>query len=242
MHKDLGKIVEKLRAAAGGNLRCVTLYGSAASGDFLPRHSDLNILCVLNRIDPAELRKLSSAARWWARKGHPALLFFTLEELVHAADLYAIELLEIKSHRRMLYGSDVFESIEVPMTLHRQQVERELRHSLILLRQGYVAAAGGHKALRKLMIKSVSTFSLLFSHALIALGEQTPPSKEEAVKRLAALLGFDGSSFAALEAVRKGESSGKGPDFEHLFSDYLSAITRVVDEVDRRFEGLNASN
>ncbi|MGH9357768.1 MAG: hypothetical protein ACRD1O_01170, partial [Terriglobia bacterium] len=154
MHKDLCKIVEKLSQAATANMQCVTLYGSAASGNFLPGRSDLNLLCLLHRIDPAELRKLRSPARWWARKGHPALLFLTIEELVSAADIFAIELLEIKANRRMLYGPDVFQSIEVPMTLHRQQVERELRHSLIRLRQSYMAAGGNRKALQKLMVKS----------------------------------------------------------------------------------------
>ncbi|MGH9356738.1 MAG: hypothetical protein ACRD10_11465, partial [Terriglobia bacterium] len=131
MDKDLSRTVEKLSAAAGSNLECVTLYGSAASGEFVPGHSDVNLLCVLQRTDPAELRKMRSPAQWWVRKGNPAPLLFTHDELLKAADLYAIELLEIKSHRRMLYGPDVFESIQVPMALHRQQVERELRHSLI---------------------------------------------------------------------------------------------------------------
>jgi len=239
MDKNLSKIVQKLSAASGANLQSMALYGSAASGEFLPKHSDLNLLCLLRCIDPAELRKLKASVRWWARKGHPAPLLFTLEELVRAADLYAIELLEIKSHRRMLYGPDVFESIEVPMTLHRHQVERELRHSLIRIRQGYVPAAGDDKALRKLMLRSVSTFSLLFTHALIVLGEQAPSTKLEAVKRLAALLGFDDSSFVTLLAIRRGENPGKGLDLERLFNSYLSSITQVVDEIDRRFDQLS---
>ncbi len=239
MQKTLNKIVEKLSRAAQANLECVTLYGSAATGDFQPGRSDLNLLCVLRRIDSAELRKLRSPARWWARKGHPALLFLTLQDLSRAADVFAIELLEIKSNRRVLYGPDVFQSIEVPMTLHRQQVERELRHSLNRLRQGYVAVAGNRKAVQKLMVKSFSTFSLLFQHALVALGEPPQPAKEDAVKRLAALLNFDSGSFVKLAAIRREKTPEKGLDFEDLFDNYLNAITQVVDEVDRRFEALD---
>ncbi|HLI29955.1 MAG TPA: hypothetical protein VKV79_02500, partial [Terriglobia bacterium] len=82
MNSNLDKIVQKLSATAGGNLQSVTLYGSAASGEFLPEHSDLHLLCLLHRIDPAELRKLSSPVRWWVRKRNPAPVLFTLEELV----------------------------------------------------------------------------------------------------------------------------------------------------------------
>src|SRR5712692_11281917 len=109
MEKDLSELVEKLKQAAGGNLKSVVLYGSAASGDFQPKHSDLNILCVLERLDGAELAKLNPTAAWWARKGHPAPLVFTPEELHRLADVFAIELLDIQASRRVLDGEDVLD-------------------------------------------------------------------------------------------------------------------------------------
>ena len=232
MEKELSELVEKLKQAAGANLRSVVLYGSAASGEFQPKHSDLNVLCVLGRLDAAELAKLNSATSWWARKGHPAPLVFTLEELRRSADVFAIELLDIKTSHRMLHGEDVFSGLEVPMNLHRHQVERELHTNLIRLRQAFLAAPGDTKALGRLMNESVSTFVALFRHALIVLGERPPQGKRAAVDALARLLGFEAGGFHAVLDTREGKRGSQ--DVREVFASYLAAVTRVAEEVDRR--------
>lgn len=232
MEKDLSELVEKLKQAAGSSLKSVVLYGSAASGEFQPKHSDLNVLCVLERLDGAELGKLNATAAWWVRKGHPAPLVFTLDELRHSADVFSIELLDIKASHRVLYGEDVFGRFDVPMSLHREQVERELRTNLIRLRQAYLAAPRNTGTVERLMSVSVSTFTALFRHALIALGEQPPQSKRAVVDRLAALLGFDASPFHTVLDFREGKR-GQADIFK-TFDAYLAAITRVAEEMDRR--------
>lgn len=228
---DASELVKRLKEGAGENLRTVVLYGSAASGEFRPKHSDLNILCVLCQAGASDLGRIRHAAQWWIKKGHPVPLVFTLEELHRAADVYAIELLEIKSRRKVLYGEDVFTAFEVPMSQYRLQLERELRHNLVRLRQGYLSVAGKKKAVVSLMSKSASTFAALFRHALVALGEQPPPTKREAVERLSALLGFSTTSFRELFRVRAGEVSFKSLDPDLIFRDYLEAVSRAVDEI-----------
>jgi predicted nucleotidyltransferase len=239
MDKTLEGLVTRLKSDAGANLRSVVLYGSAASGEFHVKHSDLNVLCLLHRIDPADLERLHKAAAWFVRKGHPMPLVFSVEELRNAADLYAIELLEIKMHRRVLFGEDVFGSIDVPMTLHRTQVERDLRHQLIRLRQGYIALAGRKKAVFALMTQSLSSFALLFRHALIVLGESPSSSKWDAVQRLAALLGLDSSGLKLVFELRDYGPKQKELDQTQAFGKYLGAVTEAVNAIDRKFEELD---
>lgn len=231
-HKDTNELVEKLKSAAGDNLRSVVLYGPSANEE--SKHSGIHILCLLRQIDVPDLARLQAAAKWWVKKGHPAFLVFTLEELQRSADIYAVELLEIKTCRRVVFGEDVFDSFETPGPQYRQQVERELRHSLIRLRQSYMLAAGNHKAVMALMVKSLSTFALLFRHALIALGEEAPATNLEAVERLAALLGFSTTSFRDLAGIRKGERKSRDSDARLIFQDYLESIMRAVDAIDER--------
>jgi predicted nucleotidyltransferase len=234
MDKDLHELVEKLKHAAGSNLKSVVLYGSAASGEFHAKHSDLNVLCVLARLDGAEIEKLNPAAEWWSRKGHPAPLLFTQEELHDAADVFAIEMLDIQASHRVLHGEDVFAGLHVPMSLHRLQVEHDLRTNLIRLRQGYLLAPRELKSLLGLMTTSVSTFGALFRHALIALGQPAAKSKREAVDRLAKHLGFDASGIHTILDVREGKLTENQVDVQATFHSYLVAVTRVAEEVDRR--------
>ena len=58
----------------------------------------------------------------------------TLEELRESADVFAIELIDIQRSHRTLFGQDVVAAINVPMNLHRVEVEHELRTTLLRLR------------------------------------------------------------------------------------------------------------
>ncbi len=236
MERELNELVDRLKKAVGNNLKAVVLYGSAASGEFHPKHSDLNVLCILERLDAIELEKLNPASVWWERKGHPAPLVFTFEALRDSAGLFAIELLDIKTHRRMLFGEDFFARLEVPMTLHRLQVKYELRTNLIRLRQGYLAAPPKPKRLLELMTGSISAFTALFRHALIALGEQPRPGKRAVVDGLASLLAIDSLPFHTVLDIREGKQRGSKIDAAATFRAYLGGVTRVVEEVNRRLE------
>jgi hypothetical protein len=231
---DLNELVKRLTEAAGTNLNAIVLYGSAADHEFHEEHSDLNTLCVLGRVDGAALAKLQPVALWWWRKGHPAPLVFTLEELRHAADVFAIELLDMKRQHRMLLGEDFLESLDVPMALHRLQVERELRISVIRLRQAYLRLRGRRSELTELMIASASSFAALFRHSLIALGEKAPDTRRGVAARLGELLGFDAAAFDAVLDLREGKANAGQLDHEKMFAAYLNAVTLVTEEMDRR--------
>ncbi len=234
---DLKELVKKLNEAAGGNLLSAVLYGSAAAEEFHEGHSDLNVLCIAHTLGRGDLEKLHSPSAWWVKKGHPAPLFLTLKELDHSADLFAIELLDIKAARRMLHGEDIFATLEVPLHLHRLQVERELRNKTLRLRQIYLSHPGDDRKTVELMTASISSFAALFRHALIALGEEPPAGKRGAINRLGSVLGFDPASLHTILDVREGKKRGRDLDIPATFEAYLDAVSKAADEIDRRFMG-----
>ena len=61
--KLINEFVERVRTAAGTNLLAVILYGSAAAGDYVSEHSDVNLLCVLGETSYRGLRR-------WFRRSH----------------------------------------------------------------------------------------------------------------------------------------------------------------------------
>jgi hypothetical protein len=232
--EHLTELVTRLKTAAESNLLSVILYGSAATNEFHPRHSDLNVLCILLDLSKDELSKLQAASTWWTKKGHPAPRFLTLNELHHSADIFAIELLDIKAARRILSGEDVIASLHVPMDLHRLHVERELRNNTLRLRQYYVMHAAESRKTLQLMLSSISTFVALFRHALIALGEDPPPSKRATLDRAGSALGFDPSPFHAVLDIREGRKRERDVDAQATFEKYLAGIVNATEEVDRR--------
>jgi len=232
--EHLTELVSRLKEAAENNLLSVILYGSAATEEFHPKHSDLNVLCIMRELGKADLSKLHAASAWWDKKGHPAPLYFTLNELQHSADIFAIELLDIKAARRILYGEDVFASLHVPMHLHRLHVERELRSNTLRLRQRFLMHPADSRRTLELMTASISTFAALFRHALIALGEDPPPTKRATIDRLGSVLGFDPSPFHTVLDIREGHKRQRDMDVQTTFDKYLNAVAKATEEVDRR--------
>lgn len=232
--KDLRELVRRLAEVAEANLVAVVLYGSAADHEFHEGHSDLNVLCLLQHSTGVDLARIQPVGLWWWRKGHPAPLVFTLQELRDSADVFAIELLDIKQRHVMLMGDDFLSGLEVPMSQHRLQVERELRTSVIRLRQAFLRSRGRRDEIAELMTASAATFAALFRHSLIALGQAAPDTRREAADQLAAKLGLDLAPFHVVLDLREGKRSAADRNPEQTFAAYLDAVTRVAEEMDRR--------
>ena len=232
--QDLTDLVTKLQDAAETNLLSVILYGSAATDEFHEGHSDLNILCLMQSLGRDDLAKLHDASAWWVKKGHPAPLYFTLDELHHSSDIFAIEFLDIKAAHRILHGDDVMTALNIPMDRHRLQVERELRNNTLRLRQHYLRHHKDSTKTLELMTSSISSFAALFRHALIALGQEPPSSKRDTMDRLGSVLGFDPAPFHAIFDIREGRKRERDVDVQATFSAYLENVSKVTDEVDRR--------
>jgi len=236
METKLSELVARLKSAAGDNLKAVVLYGSAATSEYQGKHSDVNTLCVVERAAVADLERMHGVSDWWMKEGNPAPVIFTHEELVRSADVFAIELLDMKHRHRMLFGDDFLEKMDVPLRLHRLQVERELRTNWMRLRQAVVASPDSKKARLGIMLASVATFCVLFRHALIGAGDPEPHTKREAVDGVAVLSGGDPSGFRSILDFRAGQVREKDLDIEATLHSYSEFVEVVTNEVDRRFE------
>jgi hypothetical protein len=237
MDDKLKEFVDRMRSAAADNLKAIVLYGSAATGEFHEGHSNVNLLCLVENGDPARLEPFHSTVEWWTGKGHPAPLIFTLEELRSSADIFAIELLDMQARHQMLFGDEFLAGITVPLRLHKLQVERELRTNWLRLRQTFLAAP--RKTHLSVMVAAASSFTALFRHALIALGEKAVENKREAVERVAKLTGADASGFLAVLDFREKKKKEKDIDVTAAARSYFALVEAVTDEVDRRLETLS---
>ena len=229
----LSGLVDDLRATHGTNLACVVLYGSAAAGDHHELRSDYNILIALHRITPEDLRLAQAPMREWQRLGHPLPVYFTIEELSDAADVFPIEFHQMANARVVLYGHDPFEFVQLSSANLRHQAEYELRSKLIQLRRLYIPASVSIEKLCDLMSDSLSSFAALFRAVLMLHDQQAPVSKPDVVRATAKLLRLDPAPFERIFEFRTG---GNLPTSEKeandLFGAYLFQIEQVVEAVD----------
>jgi predicted nucleotidyltransferase len=231
MEQKLQDLVDRLRKAQQERLVSVILYGSAASGDHHGEFSDLNVLCVLTRVTPAELRACEPIFKWW-RDGNPSPLLLSEEEVRTSTDCFPIEFHDMQERRRVLFGQDVIEKLEIDKTFYRAQVEHDLRSKLLRLRQKAAGVLGDKQVLLRLMMDSVSNFLVLSRHALLLTDIPTGWQKREVARNLAALQ-VDATPFDTLLDLRERKKKPADVDVESLFDSYLKQIEAVVAHVDR---------
>jgi len=242
MQPVLDQIVERLRTALGDRLLSVVLYGSSVTGDQQQGYSDLNVLCVLTDITPRELAAVSPIFRWWRGLGNPAPLLLTRREFETSTDCFAIEFHDLRHQHRILFGENVIETLPVPAgdshrPFYRVQVEHELRSKLLRLRHKAAGVLEDRQLLCRLLADSLSTFCVLFRHALIlqgALDNSTAPrGKREVIAAAAGYLQISPEPFDRLFDLRDGKTAGPEIDLEQLLADYMAQISVVIEAVDR---------
>jgi len=239
----INEFLDRLRTRAGEDLDSVVLYGSAASeSDFHHDHSDLNLLCLFRKLDAEMLERVRPALAWWLSEKQPVPTLLSSEELARSTDVFALEVFDLQRRHRLLYGKDEFLALQIDRKMHCLQAEHELRRALLRLRRAYVATEGEPKRVIALMTESVTTFVLLFRHALIALGEEPPEHRVQVIDTLAAKLKFDGAPFRKALEVRESKGGILPSDAARIFASYMDAVQRVTSEVDRRLESTGKSS
>jgi predicted nucleotidyltransferase len=232
MVNQLDQIVEKLRKALDTTLVSVVLYGSAATGEHLEKFSDYNVLCVLTKITPDELRAVEPVFRWWLQLGNPSPLLLTERELETSTDCFCIEFHDIREHHRILHGPNLVESLEIDRSFYRAQVECQLRTKLLRLRQKAGGVLSDKDALRRLLADSVSTFCVLLRHALLLSGVAGPSRKREIVEAAGRHFGIETAPFLTLLDLREEKVKAKEIEPEPLLARYIIQIEKVIDTVD----------
>lgn len=227
--------IDDLRTTHGKNLASVILYGSAAAGDFVPKQSDYNILIALHKITPKDLRSAQPTLREWSRLGHPVPVYFTVDEIATAGDVFPIEFRQMEKARKVLYGLDVLNDLKINDEFLRHQTEYELRSKLILLRRHYIPASSSVKDLKNLLADSLSSFAALFRAVLMLYGVDPPITKRETVALTVQKLKIDGTAFEKIFNIRENNFAMPLDEVSanDLFAEYLRQIEAVIEAVDR---------
>lgn len=233
VQQALNGLIDDLRATHGDNLASVVLYGAAAADDRGELPPDYNLLIALNRITPEDLRQAQAPMREWQRLGYPLPVYFTVEELSDAGDVFPIEFHEMARARTVLYGHDPFEYVKLSDANLRHQTEYELRSKLIQLRRHYIPASISTEQLRDLMSDSLSSFAALFRAVLLLHGEQAPVANADCVRATARLLQLDVAPFERIFEFQVSDTlPASEKEANELFGAYMFQIEQVVEAVD----------
>lgn len=230
----LDGLVEQLRTMHGDKLRCVLLYGSAAAGESQPAQSNLNVLVLVESIDPAQLEALGQTARGWSEAGHPTPFELTVAEWERSADIFPMEYADILERHRVLFGELPTAAITVQHEDLRRQTEFEAMAKVLRLRQGIMRAGTDAKQQLALLKASHSALMVVFRAAVRTAGEVPPASRVELIDRVAAVSGIDAAPFQRVHALARGKTEPSRGEAEPLLFGTLRGMEQLTAWLDQR--------
>jgi hypothetical protein len=233
----LEDLVGQLRAAYGGDLRSVVLYGSAAAGEHIAKRSDYNVLVVVDSLSLEKLGAAAAVARAWLEVGNPAPMTLTTREWRGSADVFAMEYADIFERHKILHGESPFDGIRVDLGDLRLQLEHEAMSNLLRLRQAILAAGGEGRRQVELLEASLSTIMVIFRAVVRLHGAVPATDNVELSRTVAEYAGFDAAPFETVVRHVRSEQRIGAADAGKVLGGYLTGMEKLVDHLDRFGQG-----
>ena len=233
LDQAIAALITQLDGAAGAGYSAV-LYGSAARGDWIPGRSDVNLMLVVEDASPEPLRRLTPAITAWHGAGFTPPLIIGREEWRRAADVFPIEITDMRLSYRLLHGEDPLDALAVDADDLRRAIESELRGKLVRLRQAYVRFGDVPVTLGGFALSSVPALLVLCRCINVLRGQRAGETPKETIAALSAALGNDAGVIVEIAAHRR-DSEWQCPPV--TFARYLEAVRRAVELVDHLQRG-----
>ncbi len=226
-------ITDDFKKSFGTDLISIILYGSGASGHYIPGKSDLNFFIILSKegIDNLD-RAISIVARWRKRKVSIPI-FMTKAEISSSLDSYPIEFLSMKRHYILVYGEDVLGGLSFEPSLLRLQFERELKGKILHLRRGLLEAEGRAKRVRELIQSSFIAFISIFRALLYFKGIDIPHSRRDVIQAVAKAYSIDADVFLKCADIKEDIDRIPASEIATVFKDYVKEIEKLSEKIDR---------
>lgn len=228
---NLEELVRQLSLVHEGRLRCVALYGSAARGEQVSSHANLNVLVIVDAIDMDHLRREAGVALAWREAGNPPPLTLTVAEWHGSADIFPMEYADILAHHRILHGALPGERPVVRRADLRLQLEHETLSKVLRLRHAVLSSGGAPKALAQLLEDSLSTIMVLLRATLRLAGEEPPTESGAVIDRVGAVTGVPVAAFTRVLGHARGASKVAGDAAVALTADYLAGVSALASWV-----------
>ena len=229
------EITEDYMHSFGNDLISIILYGSGASGEYVPKKSDLNFLIVLSEEGINSLEKSFKVVSKWRKRNVSIPLLLTKQYIASSLDSFPIEFLNMKSNHVLVFGEDVLSELSFEKEHLRIQCERELKGKLLQLRQGYLDTSQRIGSMQSLIARSIPAFVAIFRAILYLKDEKAQADKREIINRVCEEFHLNKEVFFALLSVKAKEKKKPKGEMDALIHNYIKEIERLsffIDEMD----------
>ena len=230
---SLKYFAEKLTSMLGENLLSITVVGSSLTEDFRPGRSDINTVLVLESQVINSLKPIASLAKSMSRKKISAPLLMTPSYIERSLDVFGVEFLDFQLTHQTILGDDPFADLTFKKKDVRLQCERELKATLIRLRQGYIAAAANRKLVRDILISTAKGLAPLIRAIFWLKDIDRPNRAEQTFNKAAEQFSMDLNSLVAVEKWGHQKIRPDENQIDNTFKSIYSTVEQLAETVDK---------
>jgi predicted nucleotidyltransferase len=219
-------------SSAGVSLKSAVLYGSAATRDYNPNRSDINVFLVFDKVSLELLKSLRGVftKHFKQMKSNPVVL--DAEYIAGSTDVFPMEFLEWKENSMVFYGEDPLEHIEISSENLRLSIEANLRGKRLRLIQSFFEFDPKKKQFQPFLLSTLPNFLVVSRNILRLLGVAVSSDRASMLDVLERKSGVELKAFKRL-AVIKADNVKLGQDaLETMFKQFLGEIDALIVFID----------
>lgn len=229
IQKAVDGFVVNLKNIYSDQLVAIILYGSAASGEYTGRHSNINLAVILKDTSLPSIKKASQ----FINKNRFLVInpmFFTEDYIKKSTDVFPIEFLDIKENHIILYGKDIFRDLQIDMKNLRFQCEQELKSKVLNIKKLYLRMK--NKLIFKDFLFRSLTSSLHILRNLVRLKGKTPSyKKEDVLDEIAREFTVDVSALRKILDAKNKKIRLNNKNIDELFASLVGTLEDISEKV-----------
>ena len=232
VRSDLVAYCDKLTSVLGGNLKAISVYGSAAGPDFIPGKSDVNLVIVVEKLGGAVLTSLLETVKWGKKKRIVPPLLLTPDYIETSLDVFPIEFLEIREGQVLLMGEDFFSGLEAKPLEMRLECESQLKAAALRTRQAYLEIGMTKRGAEEVLHASLTSLIPVMRAMLRLKGEAIPRLKLDVLKAVSRVFGVDCGRLESILKDKTGDEKIGNSRAHEVLALYVEDIERLAAAVD----------
>ena len=211
----------------------VVVYGSATGCNYVPQVSDINLAFIVRYFD-FEIFKDSLKI---VSKGLPAKitapLFLTRAYIESSLDIFPVEFLDIKENHVLIYGEDVFSTLEIKAEHLRLFCEQQVKGKLIRLQQAYLEVGLKKRVVKILLRNSLNSLIPIFRNLIRLKGQQPAIDKAEILKQLCQEFNLNTGAFLSLYKASRNDEKISSANAQMFFEKYIGSLQQLAKDLDQ---------
>ena len=224
----LADFIDQIKSDLQSTLKSVVLYGSAAEGR-MRKTSDINLIVVLERFDPALMTKLREPLRAANAAVRLQTMFLCENEVTKLAGDFGVKFSDLLRSRVILFGSDPFAGVKIDRQELLHRIHQVLFNLTLRMRGRYVLIGSRDEQVAALVADVAGPLRSVAA-AILEIEGIAVKSKKEALADLSRKIGGEDwtPALAKMSEIREGSVSAT-----ETLEPVLASLIRLSERLDR---------